>query len=112
VSCATVPPRRNDRFQGLRLRNERGLVGGGAVLLRCGLVTIVRLVSGHRLGEGIPKALEEKGRVKTAIWTTLASLFGKGKGRVIHGEGRILGVKSENPDTLRMSFSQTDLWIV
>jgi hypothetical protein len=83
------------------------------VLLRCGLVRIVRLVSGHRLGEGIPKALEEKSRVKTAIWTTLASLFGKGKGRVIHhGEGRILGVKSENPDTLRMSFSQADLWIV
>ena len=56
-----------------------------------GRVAVSRILSGHRLGESVPKALKEEGRVETAVWTTLANLFGRRKGYVVHGEGRACG---------------------
>jgi hypothetical protein len=55
-----------------------------------GRVAVGRTLSGHRLGESVPKALKEERRVETAVRTVLSIFLGRRKGHVVHGERRIL----------------------
>lgn len=85
---------------GLRLWSDRAGAGGNGAMHRWpGLIAVVRGIVGHRVGKGILKALEEKGRVEAAVRTALASLFGRGKGRVSHDEGQVLWVRKVSPGT-------------
>lgn len=55
-----------------------------------GRVAVGRILSGHRLGESVPKALKEERRVEASVWVTLSILLGDEKGEVVHSSRRIL----------------------